>query len=102
MRCVFLFSCFPVFLSLIFFSFSFLTPPSLPSNLSRKSIPAYQTDLKKRTRTLKQQVRTFVSRYMPGYELFGDGVSDPARRWSGKGLKLKVGREREVVGVQTF
>lgn len=42
------------------------------------------------------QVRRFVERYMPGYELWREGIWD--RGWSG--LELKYGKDREVLGVE--
>lgn len=41
-------------------------------------------------------------RYMPGYELFLEGVQSPEASWKGKGLKLVVGRGREIVGTEEF
>lgn len=41
-------------------------------------------------------------RYMPGYELFGDGVTRSDAPWSGHGLHLDLDRERNVVAQGTF
>lgn len=41
-------------------------------------------------------------RYMPGYELFLEGVQSPQASWKGKGLKLIVGRGREIVATEGF
>ncbi|KAI5480164.1 hypothetical protein MNV49_001490 [Pseudohyphozyma bogoriensis] len=49
-----------------------------------------------------EEVMNFIARYMPGYELFLDGIQSPDAPWHRKGLKLIVGREREIVGTETF
>ncbi|KDN46138.1 hypothetical protein K437DRAFT_256319 [Tilletiaria anomala UBC 951] len=49
-----------------------------------------------------EQVRTFVERYMPGYELWAEQVTHEARRWHGKGLRVDIGPQREVVSVSEF
>ncbi|GAA5873695.1 hypothetical protein JCM1840_003005 [Sporobolomyces johnsonii] len=49
-----------------------------------------------------EQVKTFIARYMPGYELFLCGIDAPHSTWKGKGLRVKIGRGREVVGVERF
>ncbi|GAA5972281.1 hypothetical protein JCM21900_002571 [Sporobolomyces salmonicolor] len=49
-----------------------------------------------------EQVKTFIARYMPGYELFLRGIEAPHSTWKGKGLRVKIGRRREVVGVERF
>lgn len=46
-----------------------------------------------------EQVRVFVERYMPGYELWREGIWGD-RPWSGRGLRLFYGSEREVVKVE--
>lgn len=39
---------------------------------------------------------------MPGYELFLEGIESPSAPWKGKGLKLRVGRSRDVVVTEQF
>jgi len=43
-----------------------------------------------------------VCRYMPGYELFLEGIQSSSATWAGHGLKLLVGREREILATETF
>ncbi|WWC61287.1 uncharacterized protein I303_103868 [Kwoniella dejecticola CBS 10117] len=43
------------------------------------------------------QVQKFVERYMPGYELWKEGIYASGTRWEGRGLKLVFGSEREVL-----
>ncbi|WVQ71408.1 hypothetical protein IAR50_000944 [Cryptococcus sp. DSM 104548] len=45
------------------------------------------------------QVEKFVGRYMPGYELWAKGVWGRDREWSGRGLRLRFGKERELIEV---
>ncbi|GAA5842937.1 hypothetical protein JCM11251_002939 [Rhodosporidiobolus azoricus] len=52
-----------------------------------------------------EQVKNFIARYMPAYELFLPGFSHSSQSWVGKGdpkrgLRIRVGRGREVVGVE--
>lgn len=49
-----------------------------------------------------EQVIAFVDRYMPGYELFLDGVRDRSNRWAGRGMAITLGQDREVVGQVEF
>lgn len=49
-----------------------------------------------------EQVHKFVERYMPGYEIWGEEVTSEKRPWHGKGLRLDIGSEREVIRVTTF
>ncbi|GAA6063511.1 hypothetical protein JCM10212_004724 [Sporobolomyces blumeae] len=51
-----------------------------------------------------EQVKTFISRYMPGYELFLKGIDSPdvANPWTGNGLKILIDKRREVQGVERF
>ncbi|ODN73525.1 hypothetical protein L202_08026, partial [Cryptococcus amylolentus CBS 6039] len=44
-----------------------------------------------------EEVRAFVGRYMPGYELWAGGVSGKGKGWEGKGLRMRFGEGREVV-----
>ncbi|OCF72031.1 actin cross-linking [Kwoniella mangroviensis CBS 8886] len=46
-----------------------------------------------------EQVHKFVKRYMPGYELWKEGIWNAGTGWEGRGLKLVFGGEREVVDV---
>ena len=39
---------------------------------------------------------------MPGYELFMEGIESPTAPWNGRGLKLSVGRGRDVVATESF
>ncbi|EIW69512.1 hypothetical protein TREMEDRAFT_17516, partial [Tremella mesenterica DSM 1558] len=47
-----------------------------------------------------EQVEKFVERYMPGYELWRDGVEGSEMPWEGRVLKLVYGPEREVIRVE--
>lgn len=44
-----------------------------------------------------EQVQKFVERYMPGYELWKDGIWSRGAPWIGQGLKLKFGENRELL-----
>ncbi|WWC85325.1 uncharacterized protein L201_000187 [Kwoniella dendrophila CBS 6074] len=46
-----------------------------------------------------EQVKKFVERYMPGYELWKEGIWNKGTTWEGRGLKLVFGPEREVLDV---
>ncbi|WVQ77976.1 hypothetical protein IAT38_000057 [Cryptococcus sp. DSM 104549] len=46
-----------------------------------------------------EQVEKFVERYMPGYELWKEGIWKEGAPWSGKGLRLKYGEGREIIEV---
>ncbi|WVF72470.1 hypothetical protein IAT40_007285 [Kwoniella sp. CBS 6097] len=46
-----------------------------------------------------EQVHKFVERYMPGYELWKEGIGAKGTGWEGRGLRLKFGKDREVVEV---
>ncbi|WVQ70262.1 uncharacterized protein L199_008488 [Kwoniella botswanensis] len=46
-----------------------------------------------------EQVHKFVERYMPGYELWKEGIWNVGTGWEGRGLKLVFGGDREVVNV---
>ncbi|UZJ53954.1 hypothetical protein CBS101457_003274 [Exobasidium rhododendri] len=48
------------------------------------------------------QVHDFVARYMPGYELFGEGVTKNDTPWSGYGLQITLDAHRDVVNVARF
>lgn len=47
-----------------------------------------------------EQVHAFVERYMPGYELWKEGVWGDERPWKGRGMRLWYGKEREVIRVE--
>jgi len=49
-----------------------------------------------------EQVEGFVTRYMPGYELFGYGIQRTDSPWAGKGLQIRVNNLRQVVDVSQF
>ena len=51
-----------------------------------------------------EQVRVFVDRYLPGYELWMDGIKTGryAEQWQGRGLSLVYGVDRQVLRVKTF
>lgn len=51
-----------------------------------------------------EQVRVFVERYLPGYELWMEGIKAGtyAQRWRGRGLSLVYGAGREVLEVRHF
>ncbi|OCF44702.1 actin cross-linking [Kwoniella heveanensis CBS 569] len=42
-----------------------------------------------------QQVHKFVERYMPGYELWKEGIWAKGTGWEGRGLRLRFGKDRE-------
>lgn len=46
-----------------------------------------------------EQVDAFVQRYMPGYELWKEGIWQTEAPWTGRGLRLVYGSDREVVTV---
>lgn len=46
-----------------------------------------------------EEVYAFVERYMPGYELFGEGVIAASAPWAGKVLRIGLGTDREVTAV---
>lgn len=39
---------------------------------------------------------------MPGYELFGEGVTNRKAPWSGNGLRLDLNMARDAVGLGAF
>ncbi|KAG6331671.1 hypothetical protein ID866_7419 [Astraeus odoratus] len=57
-----------------------------------------------------QQVKTFVDRYIPGYVFFEDGVTNGSigkgegevPKWSGHGLVITIGPERELIETSEF
>ncbi|GAA5826047.1 hypothetical protein JCM3770_002036 [Rhodotorula araucariae] len=49
-----------------------------------------------------EQVKHFIARYMPGYELFLRGIDDPKSTWAGKGLRVVIDKARDVLGVELF
>lgn len=51
-----------------------------------------------------EQVKVFVDRYLPGYELWMEGITQGAfaERWKGRGLSLVYGPSREVLEVRQF
>ncbi|OWZ35134.1 D-glycerate 3-kinase [Cryptococcus neoformans var. grubii Br795] len=49
-----------------------------------------------------EQVRHFINRYMPSYELFQDGIDKETTSWRGKGLRFIVNIKREIVGTESF
>jgi D-glycerate 3-kinase len=48
------------------------------------------------------EVKAFIGRYMPGYELWLEGVQSAHAPWKGRGLQLVVGEEREILGTRDF
>ena len=46
-----------------------------------------------------EQVHRFVERYMPGYELWKEGIWADHMPWAGNGLRLFFGSAREVIRV---
>lgn len=48
------------------------------------------------------QVHDFVARYMPGYEIFGDGPRREDAPWMGKGIILDIDKERNLINTETF
>ena len=48
------------------------------------------------------QVHDFVARYMPGYEIFGDGPRRDDAPWAGKGLVMDIDKERNLINTDTF
>ncbi|KZT23503.1 P-loop containing nucleoside triphosphate hydrolase protein [Neolentinus lepideus HHB14362 ss-1] len=58
-----------------------------------------------------EAVKAFVDRYIPGYVFFSNGVTEGYTnsngnavepKWKGKGLRVLIGEEREVVGTEQF
>jgi D-glycerate 3-kinase len=51
-----------------------------------------------------EQVRVFVDRYLPGYELWMEGIKAGtyAQQWKGRGLSLVYGAGREVLQARHF
>ncbi|KAJ9113759.1 hypothetical protein QFC20_001785 [Naganishia adeliensis] len=51
-----------------------------------------------------EQVKVFVDRYLPGYELWMDGIKTGtyAQQWKGRGLSLVYSAGREVLQVRHF
>ncbi|EPQ31335.1 uncharacterized protein PFL1_01519 [Pseudozyma flocculosa PF-1] len=49
-----------------------------------------------------QEVTTFIQRYMPGYELWGQSTERNLELWSGRGLQISLDVQRQVTGVQDF
>jgi D-glycerate 3-kinase len=39
---------------------------------------------------------------MPGYEVFLRGIQDSSSNWTGKGLRVVIGKKREVKAVERF
>jgi hypothetical protein len=40
--------------------------------------------------------------YMPAYELFLDGVRSSSQSWTGRSIALRLGQERQVLGMEEF
>ncbi|ODN84934.1 hypothetical protein L202_00780 [Cryptococcus amylolentus CBS 6039] len=49
-----------------------------------------------------EEVRQFIDRYMPSYELFQDGIDNESTTWHGKGLRFWVDSHRNIVKVEKF
>ncbi|BGP26312.1 D-glycerate 3-kinase [Rhodotorula toruloides] len=49
-----------------------------------------------------EQVQHFIARYMPGYEVFLRGIEHPSSTWTAKGLRVVIGKMREVKAVERF
>lgn len=49
-----------------------------------------------------EQVQSFVKRYLPGYELWGEGVRGEDNPWKGNGLALVFDQERQVDRLEEF
>ncbi|GAA6017142.1 hypothetical protein JCM10207_002548 [Rhodosporidiobolus poonsookiae] len=49
-----------------------------------------------------EQVKAFISRYMPGYEVWLKGLEDPRASWAGKGLRVVVDKGRAVAAIEKF
>ncbi|GAA5876688.1 hypothetical protein JCM3774_005912 [Rhodotorula dairenensis] len=48
------------------------------------------------------QVKDFIARYMPGYELWLPNVTRGNTSWRGRGLQIQLNKAREAVGVEPF
>lgn len=48
------------------------------------------------------QVHDFVARYMPGYEIFGDGPRRDDAPWTGKGIVMDIDKERNLINTDAF
>ncbi|WVF69662.1 hypothetical protein IAT40_004441 [Kwoniella sp. CBS 6097] len=49
-----------------------------------------------------EEVRAFIQRYMPSYELFQHGIDKRTAPWAGKGLRYTVNIQRNIVDIETF
>ncbi|KAF7973967.1 hypothetical protein HWV62_13940 [Athelia sp. TMB] len=51
-----------------------------------------------------EEIKAFVERYMPGYELWNGGVTEGehAAAWRGNGYRLVFGKDRDVTRVEEF
>ncbi len=49
-----------------------------------------------------QQVKSFVARYCPAYELFMEGIESKSAPWAGKGLAICINKHRDVTGTYHF
>lgn len=61
----------------------------------------HQMIASKGTGMTDSEVDDFVSRYMPGYELWAGSVEpDEGSRWRGSSLVLRYGKQRQVISAQ--
>lgn len=49
-----------------------------------------------------EQVKDFIARYMPGYELWLANVTEGDNPWRGRGLQIQLNKAREAVAVERF
>ncbi|GAA5999169.1 putative ATP-dependent kinase [Rhodotorula paludigena] len=49
-----------------------------------------------------EQVKHFIARYMPGYELWLRGIDAADASWAGKGLRVVIDKARAVSSVERF
>ncbi|KWU43048.1 D-glycerate 3-kinase [Rhodotorula sp. JG-1b] len=49
-----------------------------------------------------EQVKDFIARYMPGYELWLPNVTEGDNPWRGRGLQIQLNKAREAVAVEKF
>ena len=48
------------------------------------------------------EVKAFIARYMPGYELFMDGIASVTAPWAGRGYRIVLDAERNIKGAESF
>ena len=49
-----------------------------------------------------EEVKDFIGRYMPGYELFMDGIASQEAPWAGRGMRMVLNSERNIKTEEAF